>query len=110
MIFFDLIIFLTFTSVQFTLKLYVFMCGNGIFFLEEVWELRYTEFLNFAHVWERIQFLEEVWEQRSHAFPPTLTTGHHILLNGRMLLSFWGPGVCGWAQTFCGGARAHPAP
>ena len=50
------------------------MCGNGIFFLEEVWELRYTEFLNFAHVWERIQFLEEVWEQRSHAFPPTLTT------------------------------------
>jgi len=67
MIFFDLIIFLTFTSVQFTLKLYVFMCGNGIFFLEEVWELRYTEFLNFAHdVWERIQFLEEVWEQRSH--------------------------------------------
>src|SRR6476469_6296207 len=44
------------------------------------------------------------------AFPPTLTTGHHILLNRRMLPSFWGPGVCGWAQTFCGGARAHPAP
>src|SRR6476469_701651 len=39
------------------------------------------------------------------AFPRVPTHFNHW-----MLLSFWGPGVCGWAHTFCGGARALPSP